>query len=97
MLSAYGWAFVKPIRKLYYNLTITFVSVVVAVGVGSIEVLGLLTNGWGSGPFWDSIGRLNDNADVLGFVIIGVFVAVWIGALALYRYRRLDEADAAAD
>jgi high-affinity nickel permease len=50
-----------------------------------------------SGGFWDSIVRLNDHADTLGFVIIGVLIAVWIGALALYRYRRLDGADAAAD
>lgn len=98
MLNAYGWAFVKPMRKLYYNLTITLISVVVAVAVGSIELLGLLNERLGrAGPFWDSIDRLNDNADLLGFVIIGVFVSVWLGALALYRYRRLDEVEAAAD
>jgi high-affinity nickel-transport protein len=98
MLNAYGWAIAKPRRRLTYNLAITFVSIVVAVGVGSLELLGLLNERLGqSGDFWDSIGRLNDHADVLGFVIIGVLVAVWIGALALYRYRRLDGADAAAD
>jgi high-affinity nickel-transport protein len=98
MLNAYGWAITKPTRRLAYNLTITFVSIVVAFGVGSLELLGLLNERLGrSGRFWDSIGRLNDHADVLGFVIIGVFIAVWIGALALYRYRRLDGADAAAD
>ena len=71
---------------------------VVAVAVGSIEVLGLLANGWvlraRSGI---RSTRLNDNADSLGFVIIGVFVSIWIGAIVLYRYRRRDEADAAAD
>ena len=98
MLNAYGWAFVKPVRKLYYNLVITLISVVVAVAVGSIELLGLLNERLGrASPFWDSIGRLSDNADLLGFVIIGVFVSVWLGALALYRYRRLDEVEAAAD
>jgi high-affinity nickel-transport protein len=97
MLNAYGWAFGKPLRRLYYNLTITLISIVVAFAVGAIELLGLLNEQLGrSGRFWDSISRLNDNADILGFVIIGVFVAIWIGALALYRYRRLDEADAAA-
>lgn len=98
MLNAYGWAFVKPLRKLYYNLTITLISAVVAFAVGSIELLGLLNERLGrTGSFWDSIGRLNENADVLGFVIIGVFVSVWIGAIALYRYRRLDGIATAAD
>lgn len=98
MARAYGWAYVKPVRKLYYNLTITSVSVVFAVVVGSIEVLGLLGERLGSsGTFWDMIGGLNDNADSLGFVIIGVFVSIWIGAVAFYRYRRGDEVDAAAD
>jgi high-affinity nickel permease len=50
-----------------------------------------------SDAFWDTIGRLNDNADSLGFVIIGVFVSIWIGAIAFYRNRRRDEIDAAAD
>jgi high-affinity nickel-transport protein len=98
MLNAYGWAFGRPLRRLAYNLTITFLSIVVAVAVGSIELLGLLNDRLGhSGRFWNSIGRLNDHADVLGFVIIGVLVTVWIGARALYRYKRLDEVDAAAD
>ncbi len=88
MAGAYGWAFVKPVRKLYYNLTITSVSVVVAVAVGSIEVFGLLRERLGSsGAFWDTITRLNDNADSLGFAIIGVFVSIWIGAIAFYRYQ----------
>lgn len=98
MVGAYGWAFAKPVRKLYYNLTITSVSVVVAVAVGSIELLGLLGERLGpTGGFWDTIGQLNDNADRLGFAIIGVFVAIWIGAIAFRRYRRTDEVDAAAD
>jgi high-affinity nickel-transport protein len=98
MVGAYGWAFVKPVRKLYYNLTITSVSVVVAVTVGSIEVLGLVGERLGpSSAFWDTIGRLNDNADRFGFVIIGVFVSIWIGAIVLSRLKRRDEVDAAAD
>ena len=57
MLGAYGWAFVKPIRKLYYNLTITFVSVVVAVLIGGIEALGLIADKLSlEGPFWDVVG-----------------------------------------
>jgi high-affinity nickel-transport protein len=92
MLGAYDWAFVKPIRKLFYNLTITSVSVVVAVLIGGVEALGLLGDqlalqGW----FWDGIGSLNDNFNALGFVIIGVFIAAWVGSVLYYRYRGLDE------
>jgi len=98
MAGAYGWAFEKPIRRLYYNLTITTASVAVAVVVGSIEVLGLLGERLGpSGAFWDTIVRLNDNADGLGFAIIGLFISIWIGAVAFYRYRRRSEVEAAAD
>src|ERR1700735_1991658 len=62
MLGAYGWAFIKPVRKLYYNLTITFVSVVVALVVGGIEALGLLAGQfhW-NGLFWDAVLKLNGN------------------------------------
>ena len=91
MLGAYNWAFVKPIRKLYYNLTITLVSVVVAVLVGGIEALGLIGNQLGlSGWFWDDVGSLNDNFGSLGFLIIGVFIAAWVGSIIVYRYKGLD-------
>ena len=61
-VGAYGWAFVKPVRKLYYNFTITLVSVVVAIVVGGIEGLGLVQGELNlSGPFWDQIGALNNN------------------------------------
>ena len=88
MLGAYGWAFMKPIRKLYCNMTITAVSVVVAVVIGGIETLGLvgdqmsLTDG---GGFWGAIGALNDNFGVLGYIIIGIFVVSWLGSMAIYR------------
>ena len=97
MLHAYDWAFVKPIRKLYYNLTITLVSVVVAIVIGGIEALGLIGDklkleGW----FWDAIGGLNDNFNVLGFVIIGVFVASWAASVAVYYARGYDRIEAKA-
>ena len=87
MLGAYDWAFVKPVRKLYYNLTITLVSVAVAFLVGGIKALGLLgaqldLSGW----FWDGIGALNDGFNSLGFAIIGVFIAAWVGSVLIYRY-----------
>lgn len=98
MVGAYGWAFAKPVRRLYYNLTITSMSVAVAVIVAAVELLGFVGERLGpSGQFWATIGRLNDNADAIGLVIVGVFVAIWIGAVVLYRYRRLDEQEAAAD
>ena len=91
MLGAYNWAFVKPIRKLYYNLTITLVSVVVAFLIGGIEALGLIAGQLRlSGRFWEVIGSLNDNFNNLGFVIVGVFIAAWIGSVVIYRYRGLD-------
>jgi len=97
MLGAYSWAFAKPIRKLYYNMTITFVSVVVALLVGGIEALGLFGTEFGlTGPFWAAIGALNDNFGTLGYLIIGFFAVCWIASAIVYRargYHRL-EADA---
>lgn len=91
MLGAYNWAFVKPIRKLYYNLTITSVSVVVAFLIGGIETLGLIGDQLDlSGWFWDGVGALNDNFGYLGFLIIAVFIAAWIGSIIVYRYKGLD-------
>jgi nickel/cobalt transporter (NiCoT) family protein len=96
MLGAYGWAFAKPIRKLYYNLTITFVSVLVAVLIGGIEALGLLADRLKlEGPFWNLIGALNDNFGSLGYLIIAVFVGSWIISIAVYRLGRFDLLDAA--
>jgi high-affinity nickel-transport protein len=94
MVGAYGWAFIKPIRKLYYNLTITFVSVVVALLIGGIEAGGLLKDQLNlSGGLWDLVGNLNDNFGTLGFVIIGVFVLSWIGSVIIYRLKGFDRAE----
>ncbi len=91
MLGAYGWAFAKPIRKLYYNLTITFVSVVVAVLIGGIEALGLLADQLKlEGPFWGMIGALNDHFGSLGYLIIAIFVASWLVSVVVYRLGRFD-------
>ena len=92
MLGAYGWAYVKPVRKLYYNITITSVSVVVAVAVGGIEALGLLVSEFHlTGGAWRWIGTLNKNFGLLGYGIIGLFAASWILSIAIYKWRRLDE------
>ncbi|HXA70585.1 MAG TPA: HoxN/HupN/NixA family nickel/cobalt transporter [Stellaceae bacterium] len=95
MVGAYGWAFVKPIRKLYYNMTITFVSVLVALVVGAIEVLGLAADRLSlEGSFWSAVGSLNDNFGSLGYVIIGIFAATWLVSTAIYRLRKYDETEA---
>ena len=91
MLGAYGWAFTKPIRKLYYNLTITFVSVLIAVLIGGIEALGLLADRLNlEGPFWLYIGTLNDHFGSLGYLIIAIFVVSWLVSIAVYRLARFD-------
>jgi len=92
MIGAYGWAFVKPIRKLYYNMTITFVSVVVAFFIGGVEALGLLKDKLNlSGGFWDLVGNLNDNFSSLGLIIIGVFIMSWAGSMIVYRLMHYDQ------
>jgi len=81
MLGAYGWAFVNPMRKLFYNLAITFISVVAAVAVGSVEVLGLLAGKLGStGGISDTI-----NLGTLGYLIVGIFFVSWLVSYAIYR------------
>jgi len=86
MLGAYGWAFIKPIRKLYYNLTITLVSVFVAVIIGSIEVLALLVDKFSlSGPVWQLVEALNDSFGSLGYLIIAIFAAIWLASITIYQ------------
>jgi high-affinity nickel-transport protein len=92
MLGAYGWAFVKPVRKIYYNFTITLISVLVALAIGAIEGLGLLAGQLQlKGMFWDGLSAINDNAGSLGFAVIGVFVLAWIVSVAVYKIRGLDD------
>jgi high-affinity nickel-transport protein len=91
MLGAYGWAFARPIRKLYYNLTITFISVIVAFAVGGVEVLGLVADRFAlDGPFWGAIIGLNENFGTIGYLIIGIFVLSWLVSALIYRIRRYD-------
>jgi high-affinity nickel-transport protein len=92
MLGAYGWAFLKPVRKLYYNITITSVSVVIAFAVGGIEALGLLVDKLHlTGGVWGLIDKLNSNFGVLGYCIIALFGASWILSIAFYKWRRFDD------
>lgn len=96
MLGAYDWAFIRPIRKLYYNLTITLISVLVAVLVGGIETLGLIADQFSLNQgVWALIGRLNDNFNDIGFAIIGIFVLSWLLSFVIYRLRGYDRLDLA--
>jgi len=97
MLGAYGWAFVKPVRKLYYNMTITSVSVVVALVVGAIEALGLLAGRFHlKGGVWEVVVKLNDNFGTLGYFIVGLFAVSWIVSIAFYKWRRFDDLELGA-
>jgi nickel/cobalt transporter (NiCoT) family protein len=92
MLGAYGWAFVKPMRKLYYNMVITLVSVLVALVVGGIEAAGVIADQLRlNGGVWDAVKGANDNFGALGFIIVGIFLASWLGSVAVYRLLGYDE------
>ncbi len=90
MNFAYGWAFSNPVRRVYYNITITALSVIVALLIGTVELLGLLADqlGW-RGAFWEWVGALNLNA--IGYAIVGLFVITWAVALLVWRYGRFEE------
>jgi len=92
MLGAYRWAFITPIRKLYYNLTITGVSVVVALLVAGIEALGLVGDQLSlKGSFWSLMDSLNNNFNTIGFFIIGIFLSAWGLSVLIYRLMRYDD------
>jgi nickel/cobalt transporter (NiCoT) family protein len=103
MRFAYGWAFMKPIRKVYYNLTMTVISVIVAVVIGTIELLGVAASelNLSGGPFgfWTTMNWLNNSNGPYGIeiwgwcgiVIIGLFVGCWLISIAIYRWKRIEE------
>src|SRR3569832_1060904 len=92
MVGAYGWAFVNPIRKLWYNMTITAASVAVAIFIGGVEALGLISDKLSlSGGLWDLIGNLNDNLANFGYAVVGVFMLSWLISTLIYRANRYDE------
>lgn len=95
MVGAYGWAFVNPLRKLCYNLTITAASVLVALLIGGVEALGLLGDQLAlTGPFWDVVGSLNDSFGYLGFAVVGIFGLCWAASTIIYRWQGYDQLDA---
>jgi high-affinity nickel-transport protein len=90
MNFAYGWAFSNPVRKVYYNITITGLSVAVALLIGTVELLGLLAEqlNW-TGGIWDDLAGLDLN--IIGYVIVGLFVVTWALSLLVWRAGRIEE------
>ena len=90
MNFAYGWAFARPVRKVYYNLVITGLSIGAAFIIGTVEILGILTTELHlSGAFWNLMANFNIN--VAGFCIAGLFIAVWAAALLYWRLGRVED------
>jgi nickel/cobalt transporter (NiCoT) family protein len=90
MNFAYGWAFSKPVRKVYYNITITGLSVAVALIIGSIELFGLLATELKlNGGFWNYVATFNINQ--AGFIIVGLFVATWAAALGIWHFGSIEQ------
>jgi nickel/cobalt transporter (NiCoT) family protein len=95
MNFAYDWAFANPVRKVFYNLTITGLSVAVAFAIGTIELLGLVgQEAHFSSPFWAFVQGVNINT--AGFVIVGLFVATWVVALVYWRLAKVEQRWSAA-
>jgi high-affinity nickel-transport protein len=89
MNFAYGWAFARPVRKVYYNLVITGLSIGAAFIIGTIEILGVLTDELHlSGAFWNVVANFDINT--AGFAIVALFVVVWVAALAYWRFGQVE-------
>ena len=90
MRVAYGWAFLNPIRKIYYNLTVTVISVLVAWAIGTIELLQVLSTELNlSGLFWSWLNTIN--FEMIGFGIIGIFIMSWLISFGYWRVKKYDE------
>lgn len=90
MTVAYGWALARPARKIYYNLVVTALSVAVALMIGTFEIIGLVSQRLNlRGPVWNWIASLD--LSTIGFVIVGLFIATWTIAIAIWKYGRLEE------
>ena len=90
MFTAYGWAFLKPIRKIYYHLTVTIISVAVAFAIGGVELLQVISSELRlSGPFWTGLSTLD--FETMGFGIIAIFIVAWAASVAYWKYKRYDE------
>ncbi|MDI2090923.1 HoxN/HupN/NixA family nickel/cobalt transporter [Commensalibacter oyaizuii] len=91
MLKAYDWAFVKPMRKLFYNMSITLVSIFVALFIGGIEALSLIADQFNlQGSFWNIISELSSNFNELGYAIIGIFILAWLISYIIYKTQKIE-------
>jgi nickel/cobalt transporter (NiCoT) family protein len=90
MNAAYGWAFARPVRKVFYNITITSISVAMALVIGTIELLGVLADRLAitGGPL---AAIANVNLDYAGYAIVGLFVLAWVIALSVWHFGRIEE------
>ena len=90
MLAAYGWAYLKPIRKLYYNMNVTLLSVLIAFVIGGLEIVAIVANRLGlSGGLWEAVGAMDFG--LIGIGVIVVFAASWVISTLIYRWKRYDD------
>jgi high-affinity nickel-transport protein len=90
MSQAYGWAFSNPIRKIYYNITVTMLSVVVALAIGTVELFQVASMKLGlSGGVWDTLNGLD--FETLGYAIVGLFLVMWATSVAVWKIRRIED------
>jgi high-affinity nickel-transport protein len=90
MRMAYGWAFLNPVRKVFYNLSVTIMSVLVAFVIGGVEVLQVLSTELNlNGGFWESLNGLN--FETIGYAIVAIFAAAWIASVIVWKYRKYDQ------
>ena len=89
MVQVYGWAFLNPVRKIWYNLTLTSLSILVAFLVGGVEFLSLLSSQLKiSGGLWDFVNNLNAHWNLMGFGIIGLFIVGWVFSFLWFQVRK---------
>jgi len=94
MVRAYGWAFRNPIRKLYYNLTITVVSATVALAIAGIEIMELMAERFHlKGLLWNQINTLSAHWELMGIVVVGIFITSWFVSTLVYRMKRYEHAE----
>ncbi len=90
MNFAYGWAFSRPVRKLFYNIAVTALSVAVALVIGTVELLAVLAEKLGlTGGVWDLVARVDLN--LVGYLVVALFLLTWLGAVAAWRLGRIEE------
>lgn len=95
MLGVYGWALVKPIRKLYYNMTITLISFLIALVIGGLQALNIIGTKLGlEGGVWNYVGIIGENSGMIGYGIIALMVLGWVASMLYYRASGLERLDA---